>query len=309
MNERGYTIVELVVASAVLLGVMTAVTTLLHDGLAAAPMIDEHADLQQRARVSFDRLSADIAQVAAGPRGGPLTRVVAAVLPRAGGAAAASANDDVLSVRYVPPHGAESTLRDPLPPGVESVAIESADRCPRNTVACGFTAGSAALLVDDSGQSDVVAVDAIAPGVLTVRDIDTPRTATYPAGARIMTLAEVTYTLDSATRQLRRREGGGSFPLADNVTELRFEYFDAAFVRLPLTSLVDGPFRGAGRMAFDADLLRIRTVRASVRLDTGVDAFRGRDVRVFRRPGTATGPRHVPDLIAAVDVAVRNGGR
>jgi hypothetical protein len=51
---------------------------------------------------------------------------------------------------------------------------------------------------------------------------------------------------------------------------------------------------------------RIRTVRATLRLETGVDAMRGSDPRFFARPGTAVTRRVIPDIVARVDVSLRN---
>jgi hypothetical protein len=78
---------------------------------------------------------------------------------------------------------------------------------------------------------------------------------------------------------------------------------------LPLSSFGDGPFCGSGRLMFDADLLKIRAVRAVVRLETSVDAMRGSDPRLFARPGTASGPHVLPDSVVTIDVGLRNPGR
>ena len=82
--------------------------------------------------------------------------------------------------------------------------------------------------------------------------------------------------------------------MADNVTGVAFEYLDAAMAPMPLARVLGRPIRGAGPTAFDADLLRVRTVRATLRLETGVDNMRGTDPRFFARPGTATGAPHHP---------------
>jgi hypothetical protein len=76
---------------------------------------------------------------------------------------------------------------------------------------------------------------------------------------------------------------------------------------MPLSSLTDGPFRGAGLAMFDDDLRRIRTVRVALRLETGVDQLRGADTRLFARPGTAGARRLLPDVATTFEVTPRNG--
>ena len=307
-REGGFTFVELIVASAILITVSAAVLWLLHDGLAAAPVLEEATDLQQRARVSIDALAAELRAAAAGPPSGPLSRYFAAVEPRAAIDPPGTASASALTVRYVPPNGAHSRLVQPLLPGVPTAFVDTASPCPLGTTACGFNASTTAVVFDPSGAADFVSVDAIAPGVLTVSDPIAGRAQPYPAGDEIAEALQVSFIFDPAARQLRRAEGGGDFVLADNINAVTFEYFAADMSRLPLALFGDGPFVGAGSTAFDADLLRIRTVRATLRFDTGVDRLRGIDTRLFARPGTASGARVLPDLVARLDVALRNGG-
>ena len=90
--------------------------------------------------------------------------------------------------------------------------------------------------------------------------------------------ASRTYYLRSAapgTFQLMQYDGGLSdLPMLEHVVRLSFEYFGPAttggpLVRLEPATLVDGPWiADAARRMFDADLLRIREVRASLRLES-----------------------------------------
>ena len=57
---------------------------------------------------------------------------------------------------------------------------------------------------------------------------------------------------------------------------------------------------GSADNQFDADLLRIRKVRVTLRVQAAQPALRGTDTRLFRNPGTATGgERYVPGLHAS----------
>jgi hypothetical protein len=305
-DERGYTFIELIVASAIVIALGAALLGLLHDGLAATPALEEMTDLHQRARVSIDRLDAEIRAAAAGSPSGPLSQSFAAIEPRAPTDAAGTASSSRLTVRYVPHGGAHSRLVQPLAPSAPIAFVDTAAGCPVGTTACGFNAATTALISDTAGSADLVSVDAIGPGALTISDVIASRAA-YPAGSEVVEARQVSFIFDPAARQLRRLEGGGSFVLVDNVTAVNFEYFAGDMTLLPPAVFQDGPFVGAGSIVFDVDLLRVRTVRATLRLDTGVDRLRGTDPRFFARPGTATGPRVIPDAVARLDVTLRNG--
>lgn len=305
-RESGFSVIELLVASAILLTISGAMFGLLQDGLAGTPVIEESTDLHQRTRVAVDAITSELRIAAAGTASGPLSRYFAGIDPRRAADPPGSAFPHVITLRYVPSRGASGRLAQPLAAGIP-VAIVDGAGCPAKTTACGFAAGTMAVIFDTSGRADFVSIDATGPGALTISDPFGPRGSAYPAGAEIAEAMQVTYAFDAAARQLRRGEGTVSFVLVDNVSSLEFEYFDRGMTRIPLEQFADGPFAGAGATMFDVDLLRVASVRATLRLETGVDRMRGKDSRLFARPGTATGRRTIPDLVARVDVALRNG--
>jgi hypothetical protein len=270
-----------------MLAMTGALMTLLHDGLVRTPVLEEAADLHQRARVAAEGLAADLRAAGSGTPSGPLSALFPAAEPRRPGAPAGSASSDVLTVRYVPAHAARSRLLEPLDPGSGYAVIDSTG-CPTQTTACGFTANTNAFLFDSSGQMDPLRVDAIGPGTLVIGAPAAPRAATYPAGSEVAEAVEATYALDIGSRQLRRTEGGGTFTLADNVEMLTFEWLGASLSPLPLSVFQDGPFRATGDRMFDVDLLRVRLITATIRLASGSD--------------------RVPSATARVTVALRNGG-
>lgn len=307
-GQRGYSVVELLVAAAVCMVVCGAVLGLLHDALAATPVLEETTDLHQRHRVVADALAADIRAAAAGTSAGWLGPYLAAVEPRGMLDPPGSASDRILTLRYTTAGGVHASLAQPLNPRVTTVALSAAG-CPSGTTACGFTAGTRGVLFDAGGYAAFVTIQAIGPGTLVVVD-DQPggRMVPFPAGATVAEATEVTYTFDAAARQLRRAEGGGDFVLADNVVDARFEYFAEDATLLPLAILQDGPFQGSGWLTFDRDLARVRTVRSSLRFETGETRMRGLDPRLFLRPGTASGRLFIPDVVSVLDVTLRNGG-
>jgi hypothetical protein len=304
-GQRGYSVIELLVASAVLLAVCGSVFGLLHDALAATPVLEETTDIHQRSRVAADALAADVRAAAAGTAAGALSPYLAAVEPREPWAPPGSAGDTVLTLRYTMPGGAHARLAQTLDPGALVVMLDGAG-CPSGTAACGFTAGAQAVIVDDAGFAAFVAVDSIGPGTLVVSDPYAGRAVAFPAGALVAEATEVSYAYDPGARQLRRTEGGGSFVIADNVVGASFDYFGDGALPLPLGVFQDGPFQGSGPLAFDTDLARVGAVRATLRFETGADSMRGTDPQLFSRPGTASRRMVIPDVRWSVLVALRN---
>ena len=286
-GHRGYTVVELLIATAVMLAMTSAVMTLVHDGLMRTPLLEDAADLHQRARVVADAIAADLRAAGNGTAAGPLSAVLPAVEPRWIGAAVGSAAVDAVTIRYVPPLAARSRLAQPLEPS-SSVAVLEPAGCPQMSTACGFTTGMRVVVFDPAGQMDGLLVEAIGPDVLLLSAAPGARSSTYPAGSEIAQIVEASYTVDAPTRQLRRSEGGGTFAIADNVEALTFEYHGDGLALLPVSRFEDGPFRGSGQRMFDADLLGVRAVRATLRL--------------------ASGNPRAPALAATLTVSLRTGG-
>jgi type II secretory pathway pseudopilin PulG len=112
--------------------------------------------------------------------------------------------------------------------------------------------------------------------------------------------ASRTYYLRSAgpgTFQLMQYDGGFSdLPMLDHVVRLSFDYFGPAtasgpLVRLEPATLLDGPWiEDSAHRRFDADLLRVREVRALLRLESTDPLLR----------------RLVPDEEIVLHIAMRN---
>lgn len=267
MNRaRGFTLVELLIAMAVMLTVTGAVMALLNRALARTPVLEEATDLHQRLRVVVEALAADLRAAGGGTQAGPLMVSIPAVEPRGPGDPPLTARADALTLRYVLPDAARGRLAEPMTPATVNVALEPTG-CPQNTTACGFTAGMRALIFNAAGARNVLLVESIAAGALTIGG--PPRTVTHDAGTEVAEAVEVSYVLDAGSGELRRTEGGGVFAIADRVEELAFEYRGPGHVTLPLAGFADGPLRGAGQEAFDGTLLDVRVVAISVRLASG----------------------------------------
>jgi hypothetical protein len=340
-RQEGYSVIELVVASAVLLVTTVSVFRLLDDGVARSTFWNEAADLQQRARVAADTLSSVVHSAGAGPDTGSLSQFFAAVEPKrrtSGGAGTVA-----ITVRHVPANAPRSTLTAPLAPGAGVVNIARHSGCPDGTVACGFDSGMDVVIFDTTGNWDTMLVQSIAPDTLGVVDRPAPRSVTYDSGAQVAQVVESTVYYDGTDGTLRREHPGVSnMPLLDNVVDLQFEYFGdpsppltprpptgvanclfdstgarltlptlvadhGPFASLPVAMLTDGPMCGSGATAYDVDLLRIRMIRVEIRLQTGVAMLRGLGSHLFARPGGArASDRMLPDVRLSLAFSPRN---
>jgi prepilin-type N-terminal cleavage/methylation domain-containing protein len=286
-----------------------------------------------------------------GPDPGPLRLYLPPVLPRRIGAAAAdlfsTARLDAISIVSIPATSVQTALRDAVTSPADGVAPVIAQTCTPGDPVCGIRPGMPLLLFDRRARFDVLSVASVAGDRASVRLWHANPSFDYPAGASVARADVAVYYLDAAARQIRSSDGDGSdTPLIDGAVGLAFEYFgdpeppmspkppagianclyDELGVRRPAVSLApggraliplslgmftDGPWCGAGDLQFDADVLRVRSVRVTVRVQaTGVMARgRGGD---YASPGQGRDALAlVPDLSMTIDVAPRNmqGGR
>ncbi len=253
-----------------------------------------------------------------------------------------TARPDVITVAFVPLGATASTLAAPLVGGVPLLTLAPAPPCPPGVPACGIPDGSAVLVFDRRDYHDYFRLSAPpgVPATLTPRQSG-PWTA-FDVGAVVSPVETHTYYFDAARRQLRHYDGYRSdVPVVDNVVSADFSYlgddmppvypqppvgvanclYDSAgrrwpwvvassggragLVDLPLSAFRDGPWCGAGDNRFDIDLLRVRRVRMSLRLQAP-DQLRASGA-LFALPGTSlSAMRMVPDMRLVADVAPRN---
>ena len=114
----------------------------------------------------------------------------------------------------------------------------------------------------------------------------------------------------SNTFQLMHYDGAKTdLPVVDNAVKLEFEYFSADRQRLDPTMLQDGPWLPdeIDPNRFDSDLLKIRRVQVTLRVQAARAALRGPAGILFLHGGTAGSMgRYVPDREIRFDVSPRN---
>lgn len=385
--ERGFSLLELILAVGVMLAVTASVFALLVPAQGSFMEAPEVADMQQRLRVVADTLQRDLVMAGNGPSwgqsAGPLNAFLAPVLPSMRGAASAAPwaafQADAITLIYVPPTMAQTTTDQEMPRRSGELTVRTDAGCPEGDPLCGFTTGMTALVFSDNGSFDTFSVTSAQGSVLGLQhEGEDDSGSPYPGGTKIVQAVIRAYYVKAdetaRTYQLVRSDGPTSpdQPVVDNVVGLLFEYYgepqasvlispvgepigpwttygpkppalgrqtseypagenclfrtDATsgsqvprlddlgggrptLVKLTEAQLTDGPWcpDGASANRFDADLLRIRKIGVTIRVQSAVTALRGPAGALFAHGGTSSGGgRFVPDQEVRFHVSPRN---
>jgi Tfp pilus assembly protein PilW len=214
MSRRvgGFSLVELLIAMAVMVTFGGALLSLVLAAESMARMQPEAADVQQRGRIALQILGSELGLAGAGFDRGAHAGPLAAHLPPI-----ATSADGGITIWYVSSRHAQTSLAAPLAQGAVDAIVEDST---------GFTRGSTAILLDGAGCYDLLRVDEVVEGSLHVRAGS--RACAYAAGAAIAQGEVRTYRVDAGTRQLLRRDEatGISVPLLDNVAAMTVASLD-----------------------------------------------------------------------------------
>jgi hypothetical protein len=199
------------------------------------------------------------------------------------------------------------------------------------------------IIFDTTGNFDLFTITEVQDEAGHLQHRGQAMSVAYNIGASVTQIVSNTFYLNRATRKLMRYNlADEDTPLVDDVVDLKFEYFgdpnpptapkppagvanclydaagnyrnlpvlaadDGSLASLPGDILTDGPMCGGGTNQFDADLLRIRKVRVTMRIQVATASLRGTDTQLFMVPGTARGgQRYVPDYRLSFEVTPRN---
>lgn len=215
---------------------------------------------------------------------------------------------DAITLIWIPESSSQTTTSAPLMAVPADLQVATEPGCPVGLSICGLTTGSDAVVFDTIGRFDLFTVTSTTGPVAHLRHHDPGSSAAYGSGAFVAETMTRTYYFDSSAHQLRQSDGYlTDAPVVDQVASLVFEYFgesspptlpkppvgtanclyDAAgdpmpglvtlptgsggLSPLPLGMLSDGPWCGANNLRYDADLLRIRRVRVTLRIQSTPD--------------------------------------
>ena len=307
---------ELTAALALTLGVTAAIFSLTQSSRAASAVQAEAADLQQRTRVAVDTIARDLVVAGAGPYvagyAGPLNESLPPVMPfRRGmvdGDPPGTFKSDTITVLAVPTTAAQTTLSADFASGSTTMQVARVPVCAAGVNVCGFSPGMTAMAFDRGGAFQIFTVDAVLDGLSAI-STTAPASTLFRAGAPVVEVNVHSYFLktDATTQstQLIHYDGtaNADVPVLDHVVALVFDY------GIPAAELTDGPWKpdGASPDRWDLDLLRVRTIGVTVRVEAALAALRGPAGMLFTNGGTATNPHAwLPDEEIRFHVSPRN---
>lgn len=385
-DARGFSVVELVVASALLLIVLVVGLRQVDSADSAFDTQTERVDMLQRLRASVDAIERDVASAGAagflGGAGTALTTWAPALWPMRLGLRGADPpgtfRADVLTIlSAMPLPSVASTTMVPVPAQSGGVRVSAQPGCPPVSATCGLAEDTDVLLADAEGAFDLFTITDVTPPMLWVRHNTPDAAKVYPVGSAVIPIVMRTYSIRQASpgrpSQLVKYDGGSGpdSPVVDHVVSMAVEYFgepDPPRMRRPLSDpsgpwttygprppaadssvvphisgdnclftangtalgtpklavlgapggplvpltaarLTDGPWcpDPTAPNRYDADLLRIRSVQVTLRVESALDALRGPAGFLFARAGTARTPdRYAPDIELRARITPRN---
>ena len=380
-GNAGFTIIEMMIAVGIMMAVMGATFSLMNPAQGVFQAQPELMDMQQRLRVGTDILYKDLLMAGAGQYSGSMTgslgNYFAPILPyRVGNVSpdpVGSFFTDRITVMYVPPTSAQTSIDDPMPTTSAEIKVTEQPGCPSADELCGFKQGMTVMIMDATGAWDTFTITEVQESALHLQHRGEDLNKPYGKGSFISQIAMATYWLKTDTvagnYQLMRYDGNQTdVPIADNVVGMSFEYYgepagaqlrpglipattygpappllgadneadnwgagenctfqvanglqvprmswlddvNPRLVKLTQTQLTDGPWcpDSASPNRYDVDLLRIRKVRVTLRVQVAAKSLRGAAGALFTRAGTSKGgERFIPDQEIKFDVVARN---
>jgi hypothetical protein len=265
----GFTIIEMLIATMVMMAVTGAVFTLLNPAQGINQTQPEVSDLQQRMRVGVDTLTKDLIMAGAGSYmgsgAGALYNYFAPIMPyRTGDVNPDPPNvfyrSDTLSLMYVPPTPAQTGVVKNLGgDNSQELVVQPQYNCglDKHDQLCGFEDGMRVLIYDVDGSWDSTTITTVQDEALHLQHSN-KLSGAYDSGSAVLTeVAAHTYYLktdiNTNTYQLMHYDGYKTdLPVVDNVVKLNFAYFGDPQppMLIPGKSLCDvtvkGPFTTYG---------------------------------------------------------------
>jgi hypothetical protein len=236
-GEAGFSLVELLISTAIMLTVTGAIFSLMNPAQGNAQAQPEVADIQQRMRVGTDALFKELIIAGAGPYQGPVTGSLlgffAPIVPRRVGdinadptTGAASFQTDRITLTYIPNSYSQTTISQAMPPQSAELKVEDQPNCPSSDQLCGFTEGMDVVIFDTAGHWDTFTITEVQDSAGHLQHRGQDLNYTYDVGASVTQVVTNTYYLDRTTNQLKKYNGHASdVALVDNVVDLRFQYY------------------------------------------------------------------------------------
>jgi type II secretory pathway pseudopilin PulG len=242
-SVRGFTVVELLIAMAIMIGVTAAIFSLSDPSHGTYRTQPEVSDMQQRLRVGTSFITNALLVAGAGsPAGGRLTgslmNFFAAIQPYRTGmiapdpAAGIFYRDDAITIFYVPVGSPQTTISDPMPQPSSEVKVEPEPSCAGTSqpLSCKFKDGMRAIIFDDTGAWDDFTITQVQDSAGHMQHnksiVGNTFSKAYNTGAQLAQILQRTFYWNEPMLQLMNYDGDQRDEVvADNVVALRFEYF------------------------------------------------------------------------------------
>jgi prepilin-type N-terminal cleavage/methylation domain-containing protein len=240
-SARGFTLLELIISMSVMLLVTGAIFTIVDPSRGSYRVQPEVSDLQQRLRVGAQFLTNELLMAGAGsptgtPHVGTLTNFFAPIQPyRIGMISSDPANgvfyrNDAVTIMYIPPNAAQTTLSDPMPQKSSELKVKAQPNCPAGSPLCGFSIGQRIIVFDETGAYDDITLTNVQTAALHLQHnksiAGNELSKAYGPGTQVAQISQKTYYFNEATNQLMFYDGDQrDEAVVDNVVELVFEYF------------------------------------------------------------------------------------
>jgi len=236
-SERGFSLLEVMVATAIMLTVTGAVFSILNPTGAIFQAQPEVVDMQQRLRIGVDTLTRDLIMAGAGAysgtQSGTLSGFFAPIQPSRQGALAqyddgvGAYKTNAITLFYVPSTSSQTTISSSMPSTSAELKVNPESGCPNGANLCGFTTGMQVLIYDDTGSYDTMTITQVQDAAAHLQhNQQGDLSKSYDANAKIVQVQQHVYFLDTTARQLMHYDGYQTVtPVLDEVVGLTFEYY------------------------------------------------------------------------------------
>jgi hypothetical protein len=234
MNARGFTLLEVLIACLLVLGVTAAVAAMAVPMRHAFERTINSAELSSGSRAALERLIFDVREAGSDASVGVpslgLADVAAVAVPLASLAdQRIQSPGQAIKLARINLGAAQGVLRQRVAAGAATLQLETAARCMAVGMACGFEAGMTAILFD-TARSVIVTVRAVGAG--GVLQTSAALTSPFDPGAIVAAAAITTYGLrdesDGSRRLVRISPGGAEQPVIQSVVDFEVVFRGAA---------------------------------------------------------------------------------
>jgi prepilin-type N-terminal cleavage/methylation domain-containing protein len=258
MTERGFTLVELLIAAALVLVVAAALSVLSGGMHRAFDRSITTGDVTARARAGLATVAADLTNAGSGVTIGAalqgLADLTPVVLPRRS-LDNAALEWPLSAVTITRATGGQGVLRERALSGAPALRLDAGAPSAQQDGTGGLQPGDTALVLDRSRvESVVIAFVDAATWVIT---LENPLRQTFEPGTLVAAIERTTYGLRSDangnTRLVRRTSGGAEQPVVDHVAAFELSLWGVAEPPIPGAQANWLPSYGPSAPALDTD--------------------------------------------------------